>query len=614
VIFSEIMYRPTPDGDEFIEIINVTDNPVKLYDQNNPSNTWKASGIGFAFPPYTQLEGGDVVLLVWDVIAADDFRIKYDIPTSIPIFSYNNRLADNGETVCLMCPDEPILTGPDAGKVAYVVMDQVDYSDSLPWPPGAAGYGSSIRRIAINTFGSDPTNWTENVAAEIDPGLALELVPSSCIGLSARKIFVHAEQGTNAQQQTFQVWNSGVDLLSYVILEGSSWLSVAGVTGSSIDPSEKNTHTISFTTAGLAQGRYTASIIVVGSGAANDPQTITVDLEVRTKLFIAYNDFSWGSGQLLGNITRYTSDSGAGTPPDGSAGLLRKYETGEDTTIRMTVAGGNWDGSMHVTTGCDAAPGTDAYLAFSNKVSCTGFLSYGANVELSFSGMDPLAKYEIVMFANRDYYTDRHCVYRISGANSFINTSSEGAARSTYLVHDDSVTVLSDNTDDGYVVRYDEIDPGEDGEMLITIEGPYQYINAMRLTASVTSEDRDADGMEDNWEFRNFAGTNINFGEAWDDWDNDGMINLHEYIGGHNPTSAASYLGITTIGKGSGANEIALTWQGAPAKTYSIMSTTDLAAYGGAWTTNRAGLSGELLNTTIIYADDKPMIFKVRLE
>src|SRR5439155_20714184 len=55
VVNNEIRYHPALGEEEFVELKNITDAPVKLYDSDHPTNTWKLDGAGFTFPPQVEL-------------------------------------------------------------------------------------------------------------------------------------------------------------------------------------------------------------------------------------------------------------------------------------------------------------------------------------------------------------------------------------------------------------------------------------------------------------------------------------------------------------------------------------------------------------------------------
>jgi len=276
-----------------------------------------------------------------------------------------------------------------------------------------------------------------------------------------------------------------------------------GGTASADDDYTATSGTLTFSP---GQTQKSISVAVTDDGEEEDDETIVLQLSNpqnavlgtsahtytiidNDALFTAYNDLSWGAGQLQQNITRYTTDSGDGTPPDGSSGSLLDFDTGETTTVTLAVAGGNWNGASHATASGIPDPGTDAAVVFSNKVDCTGHISYGTNLTLTFSGMDPGFRYELVVFGNRDTaaYTGRISTLVLTGVESdFVNESTEPGTIGTTTVPDDTTTIANGyNTTNGLVARWTNIDPGGDGAMLVTVydETSKYYVNALMLRA-----------------------------------------------------------------------------------------------------------------------------------
>jgi hypothetical protein len=72
VVINEIMYNPlSPDGttdntaDEFIELLNITSQPVPLYDPANPENLWRLQGaVDFSLPANTSIPVGGAARVV----------------------------------------------------------------------------------------------------------------------------------------------------------------------------------------------------------------------------------------------------------------------------------------------------------------------------------------------------------------------------------------------------------------------------------------------------------------------------------------------------------------------------------------------------------------------
>jgi hypothetical protein len=174
VVIHEIMYHPAPlplgagtPDDEFIELHNTTNTTVPLYDPLHPENTWLIDGgTTFEFPRGFQLPpGGYVVLIefnpVKDPEKTANLAKRLGIPDGVPILGpLRGQLANGGDTVALYKPDPPQgLQHDDAGFVPYILVDQVTFSDTAPWPSEADGLGSTLQRATAHKFANDPVNW-----------------------------------------------------------------------------------------------------------------------------------------------------------------------------------------------------------------------------------------------------------------------------------------------------------------------------------------------------------------------------------------------------------------------------------------------------------------------
>ena len=75
VVLNEIHYQPAGGEAEFVEIRNITDAAVPLFDPRHPGNTGRIAGINFQFPPDVTLPpGGLAVVTAGD---PDSFRAHY---------------------------------------------------------------------------------------------------------------------------------------------------------------------------------------------------------------------------------------------------------------------------------------------------------------------------------------------------------------------------------------------------------------------------------------------------------------------------------------------------------------------------------------------------------
>jgi hypothetical protein len=153
-------------NEEFVELHSIATAAVPLFDPANPGNTWRVrGGIEFNFPPGVSLPAQGYLLLVpfnptTDASALANFRAKYGLPLSVPIYGpFNGKLDNAGESIELYLPDTPQGPGPDQGYVPYVLVDKVAYADGYPWPPEADGTGASLQRRRPDRYANDPVNW-----------------------------------------------------------------------------------------------------------------------------------------------------------------------------------------------------------------------------------------------------------------------------------------------------------------------------------------------------------------------------------------------------------------------------------------------------------------------
>jgi len=174
VVFNEIMYNPPGGGDEFIELLNITDQTVPLYDPDNPANTWSiGDGVEFTFPEGVDLAPGELVLVVG--IEPDAFRSAYGVPAGVRIFGpWSGALDNKGEAVELYMPGDP----EPGGFVPQILVERVRYNDKAPWPEEADGDGAALARAVPAEYGNDPANWRPSIPGGT-PGTENQFVDST---------------------------------------------------------------------------------------------------------------------------------------------------------------------------------------------------------------------------------------------------------------------------------------------------------------------------------------------------------------------------------------------------------------------------------------------------
>ena len=146
VVINEIMYNPPLGGNEFIELLNISSEPVDI-------SGWNLAGTSYLFPGGTVLEANGVLLLLnTNLITAADFRAAYDVPPAVSILSHTFVLENEGEALRLEKPNTAPLD-------PFLFIERVRYNDKAPWPAEADGEGPALERYAAAEYGNDPINW-----------------------------------------------------------------------------------------------------------------------------------------------------------------------------------------------------------------------------------------------------------------------------------------------------------------------------------------------------------------------------------------------------------------------------------------------------------------------
>jgi uncharacterized repeat protein (TIGR01451 family) len=227
VVINEIMYHPPDLGtndnfrDEYLELHNITAEPVPLFDPNHPTNTWHVrDGVDFNFPTNVTLPPHGFLLLVGfdpatNAANVEAFRVRFSVPAAVPVLGpFNGRLANDGESIDLRRPEPPVPPGRRyAGEVAYVRVDRARYYDTQPWPSAADGStnqpGISLQRVNPSAYGNDPVNWLAGSATAGQPTGPAVLEPPAITSLTPAQLVAG---GTDV---TLTVVASGAGTLRY---------------------------------------------------------------------------------------------------------------------------------------------------------------------------------------------------------------------------------------------------------------------------------------------------------------------------------------------------------------------------------------------------------------
>jgi hypothetical protein len=177
IVISEIMYNPDwPEGGaftnnqyEYIELHNISAEPVTLYDVDEDAPWQFTDGVDFTFPsdvPVTIPAGGYVVV----VKHIEAFIWRYPgVPIETILGPYDGQLSNAGESLELSMSGDV----DNDGTRYYIRTDRVKYSDgSHPencpgdvdlWPTDPDGGGLSLTRRIPTDYGNDPDNWAASI-------------------------------------------------------------------------------------------------------------------------------------------------------------------------------------------------------------------------------------------------------------------------------------------------------------------------------------------------------------------------------------------------------------------------------------------------------------------
>ena len=202
------------------------------------------------------------------------------------------------------------------------------------------------------------------------------------------------------------------------------------------------------------------------------------------------------------NITQITSPNGGSGLP--SSGQLVDFATGLPMPVSLTVTGGEFHAG-NANQGVDPITG-DALTLFAGKVNGQGAISYlnlsGSDLVLTFTGLASSKTYDVAYFAHRNGYGwDRASLVTLAGHVTFTNQSSAAGDNPNepggglFSGPTDESTRLPADNDQGYVARFGNIDPGDDGVVVLTIswdgtagsEFKGKYGSAVRLQESAVA-------------------------------------------------------------------------------------------------------------------------------
>jgi hypothetical protein len=202
----------------------------------------------------------------------------------------------NGDFV--LCGDSTSYGAPGQGKAACmkinrfgnVIWSKILDNGEIAYSVMPAGDGAFVVAGQTKVFGAGSSDMY--LAKLEEP-----LVDTALIHAEPNEFLFVARTGQgNPPPQVLELYNQGVGVLNWQIVEDCNWLQVSPVSGSSVG--DTNLVTLTVDSNGLALGRYSYDLQIIDEGAANGPVNISIILVVHNGKLHVPDDFATIQGAI----------------------------------------------------------------------------------------------------------------------------------------------------------------------------------------------------------------------------------------------------------------------------------------------------------------------------
>jgi hypothetical protein len=142
----------------------------------------------------------------------------------------------------------------------------------------------------------------------VDMGFHYAELTSPYIGLSASEFVFAADfNGPNPDDQILTIRNFSVGTLNWEISEACSWLTAIPISGNS--SGEPNDVVLSVDITSLSWGQYNCQLTVSDPCAYNNPQVVSVNLNISRRIYVDASASAGGNGQTWPTAYKYLRDA-----------------------------------------------------------------------------------------------------------------------------------------------------------------------------------------------------------------------------------------------------------------------------------------------------------------